>query len=112
MAIARRVVALEQELAALHAELDSTVASTVRREPTREAPSEERGIGGDVQGAVLNELKSRPGKALRAGELKTLIGGRAAKGSVESALLRLVSRGLIERQGRGAYSFRAGAAET
>ena len=110
--VARRVFEVEKELSALHQELESIVgAGAGRGEEQRESPADFAEVGGDVQGAVLAELRSRPGQPRRAAELKVAIGGNPAKGSVESALQRLVARGLIERVGRGAYAFRAGELE-
>jgi hypothetical protein len=106
--VARRVFDLEKELSVLHEELESIVgAGPGRVEEQLESSAGFAEVGGDVQGAVLAELRSRPGQLRRAAELKVAIGGNPAKGSVESALQRLVARGLIERVGRGAYAFRA-----
>jgi hypothetical protein len=110
--VARRVFELEQQLADLHAELEGelVVASAGRVSeaplPRQSARADTPGSrpGDDIQGFVLRQLLARPGHLFRAGELKALLGGQPAKGSVESALQRLSARGEIQLVDRGSYT--------
>ena len=105
LAVARRIVELERELGDLQRDLESELEpSGGPIEPRRPVEGALSPGPEDVQGSVLQHLRARPGQSFKAGELKALLGGRPAKGSVESALQRLFDRGEIKRMGRGCYA--------
>jgi hypothetical protein len=110
LALARRLVALEAEAAALRAELDALVGEGERSAPA--GPRTKGGTaprgrstpdGGVVQAVVLRLVLAQPTRSFRAGDLRSLLPGQPGKNSVESALQRLVGAGLLERAGRGLY---------
>jgi hypothetical protein len=108
LAVARRIVELERELGDLHRDLESELeprgGPIEPRRPAEGALSPGPLATEDIQGSVLQHLRARPGQSFKAGDLKAALGGRPAKGSVESALQRLFDRGEIKRIGRGSYA--------
>lgn len=119
LALARRLLALEADMAAARAELDALVGARDRQVsvqgPTRassKAPRQREAAGAagvDVQGVVLQLVLAEPTRSFRAGDLRALLPGHAGKNSVESALQRLLRAGQLERAGRGLYRAARGA---
>lgn len=112
LVLARRLVALEAETAAVRAELEALVGGVSRVAPVparTRAPSRSprhkpvATAGGDVQAVVLQLVLAEPTRSFRAGDLRALLPGQPGKNSVESALQRLMNAGMLERAGRGLY---------
>jgi hypothetical protein len=109
LSLARRLLALETEAAAVRKELDALVEGDSKRqlmapEPRRRTPRPATAVaGGDVQAVVLSLVMAEPSRQFRAADLRELLPGRPGKNSVESALQRLMGTGQLERTGRGLY---------
>jgi hypothetical protein len=109
LALARKLVALEAEAAAVREQLDALVATPGAPAPTRvtRTPSSRRRTPipdvGDVQAVVLKLVLAEPGRSFRAADLRPMLPGKPGKNSVESALQRLMKGGQLVRAGRGLY---------
>jgi hypothetical protein len=107
---ARRVLQLEGELADAKRTLDELVGgegpSKTLTAPRARASAGRRAAAAaasDVQGVVLQAMLKEPDREFRAADFHELLPGPPGKGSVESALQRLMRGGQLERRGRGLY---------